>query len=119
MNNKNKLIFVFLSVFSSCIFAASSCSPATAVSSPGFCKSFGDAAKCHCRSAGLPEGMCKNYKLLYNRMINIYGSVERACRAQHETTVEECMNDWACFLDGGQTASGEICSGTGESCAHA
>lgn len=116
MNNKKKrLIFGVLSILSSWAFA-SSCPPATSVTSPGFCNSFKTAAECHCISSGFPKGMCKNYRLLYKRMLDTFGSLQRACEFQHDTSVQECMDDWNCFLSGGVTSSSGSCSGNGQAC---
>lgn len=115
MNKKNILIFAVLVMFSTWSFAGS-CPSASSVTSPGFCSSFKVAAECHCISSGLPRGMCNNYRLLYKRMLDTFGSLQRACEFQHDTSVQECIDDWNCFLAGGQTSSSVACSGTGEAC---
>lgn len=115
MNNKNKLI-LSLFFFFSFKALASSCPQAMTVTSPGFCNSFKSAAECHCISSGLPRKMCTNYRLLYKRMIDTFGSLQRACEFQHDTTTQECIDDWNCFLSGGLTSSSGSCSGTGQSC---
>ena len=115
--NKN-LRLVVLSMFF--LFAngsfASSCPTANPVGSSGFCPSFKVAAECHCISSGLPKGMCTNENLLYKRMIDTFGSLRRACEFQHDTSAQECIDDWNCYLSGGVTSNSEACSGTGASC---
>ncbi len=117
MNNINKLILtgLFLLAFNS--FASPSCPKASPVTTSDFCSSFKIAAECHCISSGLPRKMCNNYKLLYKRMMDTFGSLKRACEYQHDTTVQECIDDWNCFLSGGFTSNSETCSGTGSPCA--
>lgn len=117
MNNKNKLILTGLCLFTLNSFAASSCPQASSVTSAEFCSSFKTAAECHCISSGLPRKMCNNYKLLYKRMMDTFGSLQRACEYQHDTSVQECIDDWNCFLSGGSTSNSGTCSGTGLPCA--
>src|SRR3990167_1233261 len=100
MNKKNKLIFGILCLSSSYIFATS-CPRATAFTSSEFCNSFKSAAECHCVSSGFPRGMCTNYRLLYKRMLDTFGSLQKACEFQKETSTQECIDDWNCFLSGG------------------
>ncbi|MDF1757746.1 MAG: hypothetical protein P1U74_05570 [Legionellaceae bacterium] len=95
---------------------AGSCPVASPVSSSAFCSSFKVAAQCHCTSSGLPKGMCNNQKLLYKRMIDTFGSLKRACEFQHDTSVQECIDDWNCFLSGGLTSNSQSCSGNGAAC---
>lgn len=108
--------FIFLLLSFSVFNMAIACPSATPTNSASFCSSFKAAAECHCTSAGLPRGMCTNMKDLYNRMIGIYGSVQRACAFQHDTSAKECMDDWHCYRDGGKNANGQLCSSTGSAC---
>ncbi len=93
-----------------------SCPMAQPITSSDFCASFKAAAECHCSSSGLPRGMCVNQRLLYKRMIDTFGSLKRACEFQHDTTAQECIDDWNCYLSGGVTSNSEYCSGTGAAC---
>lgn len=105
---------IFL-VSSSSVIAAS-CPRATATSSPKFCESFKVAARCHCTSSGLPAAMCSNVRLLYQRLIVTFGTLEKTCEFQHDTTTEDCIDSWKCFLNGGKNMAGELCNSTGRSC---
>ena len=104
-------------LLSTACFAAplSSCPGASAIDGPGFCSSFKVAGQCHC-AAHLPQGMCKNMKSLYDRMIALYGSLPRACESQHETTTQRCIDAWNCYRLGGTTSENALCSGTGHAC---
>lgn len=108
------VFFLFLSLMS---FQSLACSQALPVDEPGFCQSFANAARCYCQSQGLPAKMCANVKLIYNRMISTFGSIDKACRYQKENSYQTCLDDWQCFLNGGVLADGRVCSGTGQSCA--
>lgn len=41
-------------------------------------------------------------QFLYKQMINIYGTLEKACSplAQKETTPEDCIANWTCYKSG-------------------
>ena len=108
-------IFCIGALFTSIAYA-NSCPQAVAVDDPGFCQSFSQVAQCHCQSSGLPARMCSNIQLVYQRMVSTFGSVERACKYQRDTSYENCMQDWACYLNGGSTADGALCSQTGQAC---
>ena len=113
-----KLMTVLLAgLFSIACFATpTACPPATPSNSPGFCSSFKLAAECRCTSAGLPKGMCMNMVLLYNRMISTFGSVQRACEFQHDTSTQICVDDWNCYRSGGKNSKNELCSAIGNAC---
>ena len=114
---KNTLILFFgLFLIASFSTAFSACPQATSASAPGFCSSFKLAAQCHCASAGLPKGMCLNMKSIYDRMISMFGSAQRACEYQRDTSVQNCMDAWACYRSGGKTSQNVMCSGTGSAC---
>ncbi|MBA2648657.1 MAG: hypothetical protein H0U75_03480 [Legionella sp.] len=93
---------------------AQACPQALPTSNPGFCTSFKSVAECHCP---LPKAMCQNMETLYQRMIQIYGTVEGACRSQHDTDIQTCIDDWKCYREGGKNSKGQLCSGTGKNCA--
>ena len=108
------LFFCFFTISSFSSMAA--CPSATSSNSPGFCSSFKLAAQCHCTSSGLPMGMCMDMKLLYSRMISTFGSVKRACEFQHDTSVQNCVDDWNCYRSGGKNSQNALCSSTGNVC---
>ena len=104
-----------LSLF--CFTPAIACPFATATNDPEFCSSFKLAAQCRCTSSGLPARMCMDMNLLYDRMIIIFHSVQKACEFQHDTTTQNCIDSWNCFRNGGTNTQNELCSGTGATCA--
>ena len=110
---KRICFFVVLFTLSSVSIA---CPRATPTNSPNFCPTFRIAAQCHCKESGLPAGMCKNLTLLYQRLISVFGGLDKACEFQHDTTKEDCMDSWNCYLHGGKNATGNLCSGTGRAC---
>jgi hypothetical protein len=111
-----KRIFVcFLCFFFSSVLTAA-CPRATATDSPQFCASFKVAAQCHCTASGLPPMMCGNVRLLYQRLMHMFGSLERTCAFQHDTTKEDCIDSWQCYLNGGKNMQGKLCNSTGRSC---
>ena len=97
-------------------FSTFSCSSALPSNDPGFCQSFHVAAECYCVASGLPKKMCSNMNLLFQRMIGTLGSIENACRFQHNTSFQECVDDWNCYRFGGTNSQGELCSSTGAPC---
>ena len=106
---------IFASTLSYSAITAS-CPHAQPSDSPGFCSSFKSVAQCHCTSSGLPVGMCNDMKLLYARMISIFGSVQRACEFQHDTLTQDCIDSWHCYLVGGRNSNQGLCSSTGTAC---
>lgn len=92
------------------------CPQATATTDPSFCASFRSAAQCHCTSSGLPSGVCQNIQTIYSRMISIFGSIQRACEYQRDTSVKTCIDDWNCFRFGGKDSNGGLCSASGRAC---
>lgn len=108
----NRFIIVVLFFVSSVSVA---CPQATPTNAPNFCATFRVAAKCHC-TAGLPAAMCGKMNYLYQRLLIIFGSLENACAYQHDTTKENCIDSWNCYLHGGKTKDGHLCSGTGRAC---
>lgn len=108
-------LFLFLSCYLASEFAFAVCQQAEATYSPQFCPSFKSVAECHCYP--LPPSMCQDMDKLYNRMIAIYRSVENACKSQHDTSIQNCIDDWHCYREGGVDSTGQLCSGTGNKCA--
>ena len=114
MNRKIALLFACF--FSTISFALpTSCPPATPTNSPTFCSSFQIAAECYC-SQSLPHGMCANMGTLYNRMISMFATLQRACEFQHNTSTQTCIDDWNCYRLGGKDSQGQLCSSTGNAC---
>ncbi|RUR05419.1 hypothetical protein [Legionella sp. km772] len=94
----------------------STCPKALPTNNAGFCASFKVAAVCHCTTSGLPAGMCQDMNALYNRMIGLFGSVQKACQYQKDTTTQNCIDSWSCYRSGGKDSQGRLCSSTGNSC---
>jgi hypothetical protein len=108
-----KLIVFFFIVFSGYNYA---CERALPVDHPQFCLSFKSVASCHCTTSGLPYGMCQDVHMLYNRMIAVFKTLEKACQYQQHTSPQDCMNNWNCYLKGGVDSEGHLCSSTGRAC---
>jgi|SRR5580704_4658984 hypothetical protein len=113
-----KRIFVFcmylfsLSTFAytNILFTAPSpCTDALPTDNKDFCPSFRSAATCYCASSGLPQGMCLDMTALYNRMISVFGSLQKACEYQRYTTTQDCIDNWTCYRSGGIDSHGRIC----------
>lgn len=109
-----KFFSVLMCFFSISAFAA--CTNAVPTDNPAFCPSFKTAAICYCTASGLPAGMCQDMKILYARLISVFGSVQKACEYQKYTTTQDCMDNWNCYRLGGVDSRGRICSSTGKSC---
>lgn len=126
---------IYSALFSSLIFSASSayalpdsllsifvaethasCPQALPNTNAGFCASFKAAAICHCTSAGLPSGLCQDVNTIYNRMIGLFGSIQRACDYQKDIPASACVAAWNCYRAGGKNPEGNLCSGTGKAC---
>ncbi len=107
---------VLVGYFLASLSYAGSCPQALPADDIGFCKSFQAVAQCHCQSSGLPAKMCSNVSQVYQRMISTFGSIERACKYQKDTSYENCMQDWKCYLYGGNTNTHTLCNGTGKAC---
>lgn len=98
------------------------CKKADPVEFPSFCSTFKAVAACHC-SGSLPSGMCQDMKTIYSRMVSIFGSQQKACEYQWGdgkkdggVPVQECMDDWNCYRQGGTSSENKVCSGTGNAC---
>lgn len=112
-----KIFLVLTSLFiSSTSFANLSCPQAVATTDPNFCPSFTAVAICHCTDSGLPPSVCTDVNEIYKRMIDLFGSIERACKYQHDTDTQTCIDDWKCYREGGQDSKGGQCSSTGKAC---
>ena len=96
--------------------APANCPHADPVTSSNFCTSFKSVAECHCIVSGLPQGMCKDMNAIYNRMLSVFGSQQKACEYQKDVSTQECMDDWNCYRSGGTDSKGNLCSGTGKAC---
>lgn len=92
------------------------CPHALATDNPAFCSSFKTAAVCHCTASGLPFGICQDMHVLYNRMIIIFKTLEKACEYQHHTSTQECVDNWRCYLVGGVDSQGRPCSSNQHPC---
>jgi hypothetical protein len=93
-----------------------SCPPAASTNSPQFCSTFKTSAQCHCVDAGLPKALCQDMDTIYSRMISIFGSIQKACAYQTNTTPQICIDDWNCYRQGGKDSAGRLCSSTGKKC---
>jgi hypothetical protein len=116
-----RILVLLLCCLSISSFAASShnvstCGKALPTSNPNFCPSFKAIAACHCQEAGLPGKNCQSMSFIYGAMIARYRTVERACAAQHDTSFQECLDDWSCYRSGGRDSTGSMCSATGRAC---
>ena len=113
-----KILIMFVSFFSFVCFSSTfaACPEAAPVNTAGFCSSFKLAAQCHCVSAGLPKGMCMSMKTIFDRMNSMFGSVQRACEYQRDTSTQNCVDAWLCYRSGGLTSQNELCNGTGSAC---
>jgi len=109
----NKFFGILLLLLISSVGVA--CPQASPTNAPNFCATFRVAAKCHC-ATGLPAAMCEKMTYLYQRLLVVFGTLEKACEYQHDTTKENCMDSWHCYLYGGKNINGNLCSGTGRAC---
>jgi hypothetical protein len=116
MLKKITTLAVFLILLASSVHVVAACPGAALPSSPAFCSSFKKSAECHCTSSGLPKSICGNMHQLYQRMLALFGSLERACAYQRETPAQVCIDSWNCYRLGGKDSKGKLCSGTGKSC---
>lgn len=103
---------VLLCFFTTLVF---SCETAP-LADPAFCGKFKASTECNCRALGLPSFLCQDNKALYNYMLSAYGTLDRACNAQRNTTPQICRDSWNCYFKGGTASDGSICSSTGARC---
>lgn len=117
-----KRIFILLVCgFNSTVLFASTpllCPQAVPDDKPGFCASFKSVAECHCEEMGIPKGMCQKMSMndIYNQMISMFGSQQKACQYQHDTSFQTCMDDWNCYRLGGTDSQHRLCNATGSHC---
>lgn len=110
------LFIFFICLISSSVFALPlACLQALPTTHPGFCASFKSVAQCHCEEK-IPGALCKDMKTLYKRMLDMFGSLQKACEYQKDTTTQICIDDWNCYLNGGRNSQGGLCSNTGAKC---
>lgn len=95
---------------------ALACQGALPTSDANFCATMKQSAQCHCVSTGLPQSVCQDIGQLYARLISVFGTLERVCAYQHETSKQECIDDWNCYRLGGVDSHGALCSSTGAAC---
>lgn len=93
-----------------------SCPHASPTTDPNFCSTFATAAICGCLATGIPSAFCKDPKSIYSRMISVFGSLQRACEYQHDTSTQDCVNGWSCYINGGRDSNGGLCSASGRAC---
>lgn len=108
-----KIGFVLFCFFSISTFACTNALPTNHVD---FCPSFKTAATCYCAASGIPAGLCQDMKMIFDRMISVFGSLQRACEFQKYTTPQDCINNWNCYRLGGVDSQGRWCSATKRSC---
>jgi len=113
---KRTLIFFILFFLFFNSFAKSGCPLAELSSSANFCESFKKVAQCHCEKKGVPRFLCRNMKFIHFCMIKKFGTENKTCLVQDDTSVNICVDDWKCFWKGGRNSEGQLCSGTGNSC---
>lgn len=108
-----KLIAASIFFFS---LSSMACPRALPTDDVNFCASFKAAATCHCVGSGLPAGMCQDMNQLYYRMLSVFGTLQKACEYQTTTSVQDCINNWNCYLRGGVDSTGKLCSSTKQAC---
>lgn len=109
-----RFLFVLVAFFSVSSFA---CTPAQPTSDVNFCETFKTAAGCYC-SQSLPGCSRLSMQKIYSLMTTRYGSLEGACKNQSNTSVQDCIDGWNCYLHGGKKANGEACSSTELPCSN-
>lgn len=110
---------LILSLLSFSSFAAdtfTSCQQALPTNNANFCSSFHAVASCHCVESGLPQKTCQNMNTIYQLMLARFGSIDKACEYQHDTSTQICKDDWSCYRLGGSDSQGRLCSSTGKIC---
>lgn len=92
------------------------CAHAALPNQRNFCAGFRASASCYCTSAGLPNSMCQDISHIYQRMLLVFDSVQKACEFQHDTNKQICMDSWKCYREGGKDSQGHWCNQTGQAC---
>jgi hypothetical protein len=108
-----------ISAFSYNAAAYTICNRALPTDSPAFCKSFKEAASCYCKERKdrpFPAVYCENTSWLYGMMVSTYGTLSNACENQKETSKQDCIDNWNCYMKGGTDSTGKSCSSTKKSC---
>jgi hypothetical protein len=95
---------------------AGNCPATPPYDSPQYCTSFENIARCYCMNSGLSAKICNDVHLIYDRMVATFGSLDRACKFQKNSSYQQCMDSWICYLKGGQAKDGTLCNGTGLPC---
>ena len=108
-----QFLIILMSLASFQMFA---CTNALPTDDSNFCSSFKSAATCYCIAAGQPSRQCEDLDVLYGRMIYVYKTLEKACNHQTQTSVQNCIDNWNCYRNGGIDSEGRSCSGTTLSC---
>lgn len=110
------LLTLILSMVASSAIA-SKCERAKPTTHPEFCSSFREVTRCHCMES-LPKNLCSSMSMdtLYNLMVARFGTMEKACNQQKDTSPQDCMDNWNCYRNGGSNSQGGACSGTGKKC---
>jgi hypothetical protein len=96
--------------------ALAECPKAQETNAPGFCPSFKSVAQCQCEHRSPQRSICTDMNKVYKAMIDFAGTVERACAFQKDTPTQTCLDDWACYRNGGKDSLGRLCSSTGSRC---
>ena len=97
-------------------FSSFACDHALPTDDVNFCSSFKSVAPCYCTSSGVPANMCQDMNVLYQRMISMFGSLQRACNFQRYTSPQDCIDNWNCYRMGGIDSRGRLCSSTQKAC---
>lgn len=92
------------------------CPQALPTDNPNFCPSFRTSATCHCTAKGMPKSLCQDLDKMYDRMVGMFGSLQKACAFQKDTPTQTCIDDWNCYRLGGKDSQGKLCSSTGNRC---
>ena len=74
----------------------SNCPQAKPLTDPAFCASFKSVAYCHCTEHGMAPAACNDMKRIYDAMMLMYHTLEKACsrQVQQDTDPQTCINDW-------------------------
>jgi hypothetical protein len=94
------------------------CEQALPPSHQKFCQSFETAARCACRSSGMPAPLCQNMKSLHHQMLMVFTTQRAACEFQRDTSSQDCLDSWKCYREGGHDSKGRLCQASGAACAN-
>lgn len=115
INFRHTLLLSLLAV-SINVFAAGACPKALPTDNVAFCPSFKSAAACNCTANGQGPAVCQNMKKMYALMLSMFGDLKSACNFQHNTSAQECIDDWNCYISGGKDSQGRACASSGKAC---